>query len=80
MYYRALPIDSANQLIRKARYQIYPNPGFRQQLEHYGEALRKARYTQDQRARYNEDFTTMSAELLKELRKTSTAGLRQDYW
>ena len=22
----------------------------------------------------------MSAELLKELRKTSTAGLRQDYW
>jgi hypothetical protein len=80
MYYRALTVDSANQLIRKARYQIYPNPGFRLQLEHYGEALSKSRYNQDQRARYNEDYTTMSAELLKEMRKTSTAGLRQDYW
>ena len=37
MYYRALPVASANQLIRKARYQIYPNPGFRLQLEHNGE-------------------------------------------
>ena len=29
MYYRALTVNSANLLIRKARYQIYPNPGFR---------------------------------------------------
>jgi serine/threonine/tyrosine-interacting protein len=45
MYYRALTVDCANQLIRKARYQIYPNPGFRLQLEHYGEALTKSRYS-----------------------------------
>ena len=44
MYFKSLEIDGANQLIRKAKYNIYPNPGFRLQLENYGEALKKARY------------------------------------
>lgn len=67
--------ECANQLVRKAKYNIYPNPGFKQQLEIYGKLLKSARYQDNQRMRYNEDFTTMSASLLKELRKTSTAGL-----
>lgn len=80
MVHNQITFDSANQLVRKARYQIYPNPGFKQQLEYFGKMLHKERYQQDQRARFKNDFTTMSASLLKELRKTSTAGLPQDWY
>jgi protein-tyrosine phosphatase len=55
----AMPLDAAILLTRKARNNIYPNPGFKMQLENFEKSLREGRYKQDQRARYKEDYTSM---------------------
>jgi protein-tyrosine phosphatase len=59
MYDHAMGLDAAILLTRKARNSIYPNPGFKTQLQNYERSLREERYKQDQRARYKEDYTSM---------------------
>ena len=59
MYDHAMGLDSAVLLTRKARPVAYPNPGFSTQLLQFEKQLKNMRYSQDQRARHPEDYTSM---------------------
>ena len=76
---RALNVDSATLLVRKSRPVIYPNPGFQSQLYEYGKRLKAVRYDHNQRARYNDDYVTVSQIMDKEARKERPAGLEADF-
>ena len=60
MYKLATPIDDSILLVRRAKFNVYPNPGFINQLKNYEKELKKARFEKDQRTRYNFDYTSVS--------------------
>jgi hypothetical protein len=47
-------------LVRKARSNIYPNPGFANQLRNYEKELKKLRYSENQQARFPNDYASLS--------------------
>jgi hypothetical protein len=60
MYKMATPLDSSILLVRKAKSNIYPNPGFTNQLRNYEKELKKVRFEHDQRARFPADYASVS--------------------